>query len=282
MIIKPHFNYYETPEATWRKKIYTIIFEADTPRGKAFDIALLWAIFISVLVVILETIPALHREYFMIFYIVEWVFTILFSIEYILRLLSVKKPLLYATSFMGIVDLLAILPTFLSLFIVGSQYLMVIRIIRLIRIFRVFKLVRFLNEAQMLGKALRDSIFKITVFIGVVIIIVLIFATLMFLIEGPENGFTSIPKSMYWTIVTITTVGYGDIAPQTVVGRTLASIIMLMGYAIIAVPTGIVTAQFTRKHATKSSIKGTACPNCSKEGHDANADFCKYCGFALD
>tara|TARA_R110000868_G_scaffold163368_1_gene395573 strand:- start:1438 stop:2286 length:849 start_codon:yes stop_codon:yes gene_type:complete len=280
--ITPQFNYYETPEANWRKKIYTIIFEADTHKGRLFDIVLLCAIFVSVLVVVLETIPTLHREYFMAFYIVEWVFTILFSIEYILRLLSVKKPLLYATSFMGLVDLLAVLPTFLSLFIVGSQYLMVIRIIRLVRIFRIFKLVHFLNEAQMLGKALRDSVFKIIVFIGVVVIIVLIFATLIFIIEGPENGFTSIPMSMYWTIVTITTVGYGDIAPQTVLGRSLASIIMLMGYAIIAVPTGIVTAQFTRKHANKSSIKGTACPNCSKEGHDSNADFCKYCGFSLE
>jgi len=279
---QPLFNYYETPDTNWRKKLYTIIFEADTPKGKLFDVALLWAIFISVLVVILETIPTLHREYFKVFYIIEWVFTILFSTEYILRLISVKKPLLYAKSFMGMVDLLAVLPTFLSLFIVGSQYLMVIRIIRLIRIFRIFKLVHFLNEARILGKALRDSIFKITVFIGVVIIIVLIFATLIFIIEGPENGFTSIPMSMYWTIVTITTVGYGDIAPQTIIGRSLASIIMLMGYAIIAVPTGIVTAQFTRKHANKTSIKGTACPNCSKEGHDSNADFCKYCGFELE
>ena len=279
---KPHFNYYETPEDDWRKKIYTIIFEAETPKGKLFDVALLWAIFLSVLVVVLETIPAFHQEYFVAFYIVEWVFTILFSVEYILRILSVKKPWLYFTSFMGIVDLLAVLPTYLSLVIVGSQYLMVIRIIRLIRIFRVFKLVRFLNEARMLGRALRDSMFKITVFIGVVIIIVLIFATLMFLIEGPENGFTSIPKSMYWTIVTITTVGYGDIAPQTVLGRSLASIIMLMGYAIIAVPTGIVTAQFARKQRDKTEVKGTACPNCSKEGHDANAAYCKHCGFPLE
>lgn len=279
---QPYFNYYETPETNWRKKIYTIIFEAETPKGKWFDVILLWAIFISVLVVILETIPTFHAEYFAAFYIVEWTFTILFSVEYFLRLLSVKKPWLYITSFMGIVDLLAVIPTYLSIFIVGSQYLMVIRIIRLVRIFRVFKLIHFLNEARKLRKALRDSIFKITVFIGVVIIIVLIFATLMFLIEGPENGFSSIPKSMYWTIVTITTVGYGDIAPQTVLGRSLASIIMLMGYAIIAVPTGIVTAQFARKHTSKDSVRVTACPNCSQEGHDSNAEYCKHCGFPLE
>lgn len=265
----------------WRKKIYEVIFEAETPLGKRFDVLLLWAILFSVVIVILETIPTLDAAYQDVFFVLEWGFTILFTIEYILRIISIQKPSSYIFSFMGMVDLLSILPTYLSLLLVGSHYLMVIRILRLLRIFRILKLVRFVNEARMLKMALRDSIFKIIVFIGAVIAMVLIFATLMYIIEGPENGFDSIPKSMYWTIVTITTVGYGDIAPQTALGRTIASVIMLMGYAIIAVPTGIVTAQFGKRMREDNTVQIIACQSCSKEGHENDAAHCKYCGHKI-
>jgi voltage-gated potassium channel len=264
----------------WKVKMHEVIFEADTPAGKMFDVVLLWAILLSVIAVMLETVESIgegHRE--LMLYI-EWGFTILFSIEYILRILSVGKPWKYITSFMGIIDLLSVIPTYISLFVVGSHYFMVIRTIRLLRIFRILKLSRYLSEAKLLKNALRASMAKITVFIGGVLILVLIMGTLMYIIEGPEHGFTSIPTSMYWTIVTITTVGYGDIAPVTTFGQTLASIIMLLGYGIIAVPTGIVTGELI-KESKQSGQSRQACPQCSREGHDANAKFCKFCGSVL-
>lgn len=262
---------------SFRRKLHTVIFEADTPSGRSFDITLIVTILLSVLIVMFDSIAEYRAEYGDLFYTLEWMFTILFSIEYLLRLYSVAKPIEYATSFYGVIDLLAVLPTYFSLILPGTQYLLVIRIIRVLRIFRVLKFVQFVAEAQMLGKALRASRKKITVFLFVVFTLVVIFGSLMYLIEGEENGFTNIPQSIYWAIVTLTTVGYGDISPQTGLGRTLASFIMVLGYGIIAVPTGIVTAELAvvKKESTQ------ACPSCSHEGHDEDAEFCKYCGEKL-
>lgn len=265
----------------WKVKMHEVIFEADTPSGKLFDVTLLWAILLSVIAVLLETVETIATHHRDLLVIAEWIFTILFTIEYVLRILSVGKPWKYITSFMGVVDLLSILPTYISLVVAGPQYLLVIRTIRLIRVFRILKLTRYVSEAQALKQALKDSAAKITVFIGGVIILVLIMGTLMYIIEGPEHGFTSIPTSMYWTVVTITTVGYGDIAPSTTLGQTLASLIMLLGYGIIAVPTGIVTGQYLRRKS-HSDYNTQACPQCSKEGHDADAKHCKYCGSILN
>ena len=266
----------------WKVKMHEIIFEADTPMGKLFDVVLLWAILLSVVAVMLETVEAFSDQHHDAMVIAEWVFTILFSIEYILRLISVGKPLKYASSFMGVVDLLSTIPTYLSLIVAGPQYLLVLRTIRLLRIFRILKLARYISEANVLKTALRNSAAKILVFLGGVIILVLILGTLMYMIEGPEHGFTSIPTAMYWTIVTITTVGYGDIAPVTTFGQTVASMIMLIGYGIIAVPTGIVTGEIARtKINDEKDVSTQACPSCSKEGHDVNAKHCKYCGSKL-
>lgn len=262
--------------APWRKRLYHVIFEADTPEGKAFDVALLWAIILSVIVVFLESILTLKQKFGNIFYILEWFFTILFSIEYILRLLCVNRAFRYARSFYGVVDLLAILPTYISLIITGSQYLLVIRILRLLRVFRIFKLTHFITQADVLKRALIASRLKIIVFLFVVLSIVVIIGALMYVIEGPENGFTSIPTSIYWTIVTLTTVGYGDISPQTPIGQFLASLVMLTGYAIIAVPTGIVSVELAE--ATRKGVKVRECPSCLREGHDIDAIYCKYCG----
>ena len=267
----------------WKVKMHEIIFEADTPKGKLFDVVLLWAILASVIAVMLETVDSIktaHRDFLII---LEWVFTILFSIEYFLRLISINKPWKYATSFMGVVDLLSTIPTYISLFVAGPQYLLVVRTIRLLRVFRILKLTRYISEANVLKNALKASAVKITVFIGGVVVLVLIMGTLMYIIEGPEHGFTSIPTSMYWTIVTITTVGYGDIAPSTTIGQTLASVIMLLGYGIIAVPTGIVGGEIARSKMPKheSEVSTQSCPHCSEEGHDYDAKFCKNCGEKL-
>jgi voltage-gated potassium channel len=209
----------------------------------------------------------------------EWFFTLIFTIEYILRLVSVGRPFKYATSFFGIIDLFAFLPTYFSLLFPGSQYFLVIRILRLLRIFRILKLVQFLREARLLLKALRSSSRKVAVFLFTVLLLVVIFGSLMYVIEGEENGFTSIPMSIYWAIVTLTTVGYGDISPQTGIGQTLASIIMILGYSIIAVPTGIMTVEMAQTFRTSTSTQ--VCPQCSAEGHDENARFCKLCGARL-
>lgn len=280
----PDFEKIDEDKApSWKLRMHEIIFEADTPKGKLFDVVLLWAILASVIAVMLETVESIKESYRGILVILEWVFTILFSIEYILRLMSVGKPWKYVTSFMGIVDLLSTIPTYISLFVAGPQYLLVIRTIRLLRVFRILKLTRYISEAKALKQALRASAVKITVFIGGVVVLVLIMGTLMYIVEGPEHGFTSIPTSMYWTIVTITTVGYGDIAPSTTLGQTLASMIMLLGYGIIAVPTGIVGGEIAKSRQFKAGekISTQCCPSCSKEGHDYNAKHCKYCGERL-
>jgi voltage-gated potassium channel len=262
-----------------RAKLHEIIFEADTPAGKLFDVLLIVSIILSVVMVMLDSVGSIQTAYGRLLYIGEWFFTILFTIEYCLRLFSVGKPTAYATSFFGVIDLLAVLPTYLSIFFPGTQYFLVIRILRVLRIFRVLKLVQYLGEARMLSQAFRASRRKITVFLTVVLTLVVIFGSLMYLIEDPDSGFTSIPQSIYWTIVTLTTVGYGDISPQTAVGQTIAAIIMIIGYGIIAVPTGIVTAELSQ--AYKKSISTQSCPECSAEGHDRDAVFCKFCGSQL-
>jgi voltage-gated potassium channel len=264
----------------WRFKMNEVIFEADTPAGKWFDIILIISILLSVISVMLDSVASIRNIYGWWFYRIEWFFTILFTVEYFLRLISVGRPLAYATSFYGIVDLLAIIPTYLSLILPGSQYLLVIRILRILRIFRVLKLVQYISEARLLRQALRDSRRKITVFLFTVLTMVVIFGSLMYLIEGPVNGFTSIPRGIYWAIVTLTTVGYGDISPQTGLGQFLAALIMILGYSIIAVPTGIVTVAFA-KAESKTQFNTQACPRCSAEGHDPDAKYCKYCGARL-
>ena len=268
---------------TWRTWLHEVIFEADTPAGKAFDVVLLWSILLSVAAVLLESVESIRTNYGPALYAAEWFFTILFTVEYAIRITCVRRPILYARSFFGIVDLLSILPTYLSLFIGGSQALIVIRALRLLRVFRIFKLARYVGEASVLMQALRASRAKVTVFLLTVLSIVLIVGSVMYLIEGshPESGFTSIPTSIYWTIVTMTTVGYGDIAPQTVPGKFVASVVMIIGYAIIAVPTGIVTAELSAAGRQKR-VTTQMCPDCHKMGHEPDAKHCKFCGAELE
>ena len=266
-------------QSRWRFKLHEIIFEADTPAGKWFDVLLILSILVSVVMVMLDSVSAIQETHGRLLLVGEWFFTILFTIEYVLRLISVGRPMAYATSFFGVVDLLAILPTYLSIFIPGAQYLLVIRILRVLRIFRILKLVQYLGEVRLLTQALRASRRKITVFLFVVLTMVTIFGSLIYLIEDPKDGFTSIPKSIYWAVVTLTTVGYGDISPQTNLGQLISALIMITGYAIIAVPTGIVTVELSQ--AFKRQISTQACLECSAEGHDTDAKFCKYCGSRL-
>jgi len=263
----------------WKARLHEVIFEADTPEGKAFDVALLVCIGASVLTVVLESVAEVRARHGGLLRGLEWAFTLLFTIEYVLRLVCVGRPLRYATSFFGVVDLLAIVPTYLSVLFAGAQSLIVIRALRLLRIFRVLKLAHFVGEAQMLRAAIHASMRKITVFLGVVLTTVLIVGSLMYLIEGEASGFSSIPQGLYWAIVTLTTVGYGDIAPQTLTGRMLASVVMILGYGIIAVPTGIVTVELAQ--ARRGLVSTQVCPQCATEGHDADARFCKHCGASL-
>ena len=263
----------------WRARLHEIIFEADTPAGKAFDVILIGAIILSVIAVMLESIDSVRQQYGDVLRAAEWVFTILFTVEYALRLGTVARPMGYATSFYGVVDLLAVIPTYLSVLVPGAQFLLVVRLLRVLRVFRVLKLAHYLSEANVLTEALRGSRRKITIFLFTVLTLVVILGSLMYFIEGAENGFTSIPRSIYWAIVTLTTVGYGDISPQTNVGQTLAALIMIVGYAIIAVPTGIVTAELSRAEARRISTQ--VCPVCLAEGHDPDAVHCKYCGSIL-
>lgn len=267
------------PRARWRTVLYEVIFEADTPMGKGFDVLLIVCILTSVAAVMLDSIGKVQSLYGSLLYGAEWFFTLIFTAEYLLRLLCVGRPLKYAISFYGIVDLLAIIPTYISLVLPGSQYLLAIRILRILRIFRILKLATYLGEAQLLMKAFRASRRKISVFLYTVLTLVVIFGSLMYVIEGGENGFTSIPRSIYWAIVTMTTVGYGDISPQTILGQSLASIVMILGYGIIAVPTGIVTVEMSQAFGRKVSTK--VCSECSAEGHEADARHCKFCGAAL-
>jgi voltage-gated potassium channel len=267
------------PPAAWRQRLHTVVFEADTPAGRAFDVALVVLILAAVLCVMLETVQGISPEARRWLWRAEWGFTVLFTIEYAARLVSVGRPLRYATSFFGVVDLLAVVPTYLSLLFPGSQTLLVIRALRLLRIFRVLKLGRYLSEAAALRGALVDSRAKIIVFLTTVLIVVAILGTSVYLVEGPTHGFTSIPISMYWAIVTMTTVGYGDISPQTPFGQMLASLLMILGYSLIIVPTGIVSAELSARY--RGAISTQACPECSREGHDVDARHCKFCGARL-
>lgn len=271
-------------QSPFQQKIHEIIFEADTPAGKAFDVILLWLIGISVIVVMLESVPRISSQYQTLFTIIEWVVTILFTIEYILRICSVHKPLVYIFSFYGLVDLLSILPTFLSLFLPGTQYLVTIRALRLLRVFRILKLSNYLSQGAILVEALKASRTKITVFMMAVMAIVIIVGSFMYLIEGtyPNTAFTSIPVSIYWAIVTLTTVGFGDIVPKTELGQFLSAVLMILGYAIIAVPTGIVSTEISKAgKVEEQEINTTSCPSCSRYGHDSDATYCKFCGHAL-
>lgn len=263
-----------------RQRIYEIIFEADTPFGKLFDVVLLWAIVFSVLAVCLDTVVWFQEHYHRELLIAEWIFTGLFTIEYALRVATVRKPLRYVFSFYGLVDLLSILPTYISILLPGTQHMLVIRILRLLRVFRVLKLGRYVDESQVLVTAIRNSKRKIIVFLFTVLTLVVVIGAAMYLIEGPKHGFTSIPKSMYWAIVTLTTVGYGDITPSTIPGQMLSAFLMIMGYGIIAIPTGIVTAELTsisREHG----VSTRTCPSCLAQGHRPEARFCLYCSSSL-
>jgi voltage-gated potassium channel len=268
----------EIPESAWRKKLHEIVFEADTRAGKAFDVFVIGLILISLLAVVLESVQSIREDYGRILWTAEWIFTVLFTVEYLLRIVSVRRPMRYALSFFGLVDLLAILPGYLSLLIPGTQYLLTIRVLRFLRIFRILKLTEYISEGKIITSALVNSRRKISVFLVSVLAIVTVVGTTMYVIEGEENGFTSIPTSIYWAIVTLTTVGYGDLSPKTALGKTLASIVMILGYAIIAVPTGIVTAELTRK---QKQLSTQVCPECHAQDHDADAVFCKFCGARL-
>ena len=267
-----------------RKKLYDIIFGSDTLAGKVFDLVLVIFIILSIIVVVLDSVPAFRTGWHDYFVLFEWIITIIFTLEYLLRIAVVKLPLKYIFSFYGIIDLLAILPSFLGLVMTGASSLIIFRALRLLRIFRVFKLSRYTIAGTVIARSLRASRAKIWVFLATVMTAVIIIGTLMYLIEGEANGFTSIPRGVYWAIVTITTVGYGDIAPVTTLGQFIASITMLTGYAIIAVPTGIVTAEFThqQKIADKYGISNRSCPSCMAEGHDADALWCSKCGAKLN
>jgi voltage-gated potassium channel len=267
------------PSGGRRARLHEVIFEADTRAGRAFDVALIILILLSVLAVMLESVGSVRARYGAELYAAEWAFTILFTVEYALRLTAVRRPLRYAASFFGVVDLLAIVPTYLSLLVPGSHYLLVVRILRLLRVFRVLKLAEHLTEADVLMRALRASRRKISVFLLTVLTLVVVIGTLLYVIEGGENGFTSIPVSIYWAVVTLTTVGYGDISPKTPLGQTLAAVVMIIGYGIIAVPTGIVTVELAQ--AARQPVSTQSCPDCSAQGHDADARHCKYCGAKL-
>ncbi|SBT13376.1 ion transporter [Vibrio celticus] len=259
--------------------LYVIIFGTHTPAGRAFDISLIVAILASLLVLILESIPNVMTEWSQQLRYIEYTFTALFTVEYLLRLYCSPKPKSYATSFYGVVDLLAILPTYLAIIFPGASFMGVVRLLRVMRIFRILKLVRYLQDSNILLRSLLMARRKILIFFSTVGILVVIFGALIFVIEGPDNGFTSIPHSIYWAIVTITTVGYGDMVPQTALGKAIASLTMLLGYSILAVPTGIITAELSNEmNSHKELVK---CPNCNRAGHDSDAMYCKHCASEL-
>jgi len=266
-------------ETSFRKRLYIVVFEADTRAGRLFDVALIWFILASVVSVMLGSVAAIAVKYGDILHSLEWFFTAVFSLEFILRMWCADRPLKYATSFFGIVDVLAIMPTYISLFVPGSQYLLVIRILRVLRIFRVLKLVQFIAEAQFMMHAFKSSGRKLAVFFATVITLVVIFGSVMYIVEGEAHGFSSIPRSIYWAIVTMTTVGYGDISPETALGQAIASVVMLLGFTIIAVPTGIVTAELSRTRAVHKMTQ--LCTGCETTDHDIDAKYCKRCGGQL-
>lgn len=266
-------------DLTIRQKIYKIIFETDTTAGQRFDIFLIYAILVSVLAVMLDSVEQINTLFGIWFFRLEWMFTILFSIEYLLRIYSSPKPLQYIFSFYGIVDLVSIIPSYMALIFPEASYWLVVRLLRVLRIFRVFKMVRYLSEANILLRSIYQSRRKVLVFFISILVMSIIFGCLMFLVEGPENGFTSIPKSIYWTIVTITTVGYGDITPQTAVGQIISTLAMLTGYSIIAIPTGIFTAEISSE--MKKERSNRRCSNCERSGHYNDASYCYHCGVKL-
>lgn len=265
--------------STWRQRLHTVIFEADTRAGRTFDVVLIVCILSSVIVVILESIAWIGARWRRELFAAEMTFTVLFTLEYILRLIAVRRPLAYARSLYGVIDLIAVAPTWLALIVPGAQFFLTVRVLRVLRIFRVLKLTEYLAEAGVITSALRASRRKIAVFLFAVITLVVLIGALMYVVEGPAHGFADIPTSMYWAIVTLTTVGYGDLSPQTPLGKFLASFVMIIGYAIIAVPTGIVTSELTAARTRGDSRQ--ACPACGREGHDTDAAHCKYCGSAL-
>jgi len=265
----------------WRERMHEIIFEADTPAGKAFDIILLIFILLSVAVVFEDSVGNKSEQLKEFLYFAEWFFTITFTLEYFLRIYTINKPRKYIFSFYGIIDLLSILPTYIGLFLAGTHYLAIIRMLRLLRVFRVLKLVQFVGASNNLLQSIKASRHKIGVFFLFVSITVTIMGSIMYIVEGAESGFTSIPRSIYWAIVTLTTVGYGDIAPVTVVGQTIASLVMLLGYAVIAVPTGIITSDMVFHTKKKTNLNTQVCSNCNFSEHDDDAKFCKICGTKL-
>jgi len=269
------------PLAPWRLVLHHVIFEADTPAAKGFDVALIGAILVSIGVVMLDSVAAIHARFGTLLWAAEWGFTVVFTVEYASRIISVRRPNGYIFSFFGLVDLLAILPTYLSLVVTGTQSLLVIRSLRLLRIFRVFKLAPYLVQADELMRALRGSRRKIVVFVVFVLSAAGIVGAVMYLIEGDEGGFTSIPEGMYWAVVTMTTVGYGDITPQTVLGKIAAGGLMILGYGLIAVPTGVFSVELALQ-ARAPKVSTRACLTCSIEGHDPDAKFCKACGAELE
>jgi voltage-gated potassium channel len=262
-----------------RKRLHDIIFQHDDPRERAFDVVLIAAIVLSVLVVMLDSVASISAAYGDLLYAAEWFFTILFTIEYLLRLWTAAKPAAYARSFYGVVDLLSVLPTWLSILFPPGRFLVAFRILRVLRVFRILKLAEYVEQGAVLAAALRASRYKITVFVCTVLTITVVVGSLMYLVEGPSSGFTSIPQSVYWAIVTLTTVGYGDVAPESPLGKGIAATLMIMGYGIIAVPTGIVTLELDR--ASRASGRRRACRGCGVDRHDADATFCKHCGTAL-
>ncbi|MDP9177258.1 MAG: ion transporter [Gemmatimonadota bacterium] len=267
-------------EVPWRARLHEIVFEADTPEGRAFDVALIVVIVLSVATVMLDSSREFSSRYSNALRLAEWGFTALFTVEYIVRLLAVRRPLRYALSFFGLVDLLALLPSYVSLFVPAGRYLLVVRVLRLLRIFRVLKLGKFLSEGAILGQAIRASRHKILVFLSVVLSVVVLIGAVMYVVEGEANGFTSIPASMYWAVVTLTTVGYGDVTPQTPLGKLLASVVMILGYGIIAVPTGIFTAELAQV-SREIVLNQHSCPECGIRGHLTDAKFCRKCGGQL-
>jgi len=267
-------------KTSWKHRVHEIIYEADTKAGKIFDVILLIVIITSVLLVMLESVDSINKEYSAFLNTAEWGITILFSVEYLLRVITIKKPTKYIFSFYGIIDLLSTIPKYLSIILVGSHNLAALRALRLLRVFRILKLARYIGASNRLLIALKSSKAKIAVFLFFIVIICVILGTVMYMIEGSENGFTSIPRSVYWAIVTLTTVGYGDIAPHTPIGQFIASIIMILGYAIIAIPTGIVTSEMTKADAVHTNTQ--SCPDCLAENHIDDAEFCYNCGSKLN
>lgn len=263
----------------WKHDLYEIIFESDTREGKSFDIVLLIVILSSVILVILESVPEFNKKFGGIFKSLEWGITIIFSLEYFIRIIISRFPKKYVLSFFGIIDLLSVLPTYISLILTGAQGLMVIRAIRLLRVFRILKLTRYISEGKIILEALRASRIKISVFLFAILMLIIVIGTLMYLVEGEEGGYTSIPVSIYWAIVTLTTVGYGDITPLTNLGKFISALVMLMGYAIIAVPTGIVTSELTQTY--RKTRDKLVCLSCGNEDHDSDARYCKKCGEKL-